>query len=669
MSKNPNDPIDIDLDTYLGDFTDEELSAVKDLISSKKTADLINLRRSIYRTKCPTPKEFLEEWISRDIYDGLFPFVKESFIDIWDWEEKFNEVILYGGTRIGKSVIVRLCVVYCIVFLWCLKDPHKFYGINKMSGIAVFLMSFSKIKAQALLLSPITTILQSSPKFHQVLELDRVTSTQERLGTEKIVWTTADKIGELGFAGNLHICLGANPLDIIGADIILAVVSEINFFIEAVGIAEEDVWRVFTDTKDRIFGTVGKKYGAMMILDSSANNRDSIIESYILEEAVKAANVYYMAANRWTGRPELYPIWGKTGETFEVFIGTNSRAAALVDSAFTKLEGDDKHIIKVPIDAFEFFKKNLLKSLKDQAGIPSGSENLFFSDWEVFDNLWDANLINVTQPTEIPMTEDSKGLLFNLMKHTCFKQEAGQKYRLKRAPAAPRWIHVDLSESENYTGVAMIHPEITNEGVVLGIYDFAMDIKPGKEGINLDAILTFVRELYKEHGVNIAGISTDRHQSSFIKQAVAKDGKKYQLVSVDTDKAPYMVFKTKILSGLLRVGRYMNIENNLKSLIDLPNKIDHSTGKSKRGNAADWQFGKNAKDISDALSASAYFMYQELGKHSIRYNYDDINKVLDLRRSFNTDEEPTPAESADLYQRLIGNLKKNQKAAKPNIGV
>jgi len=483
-----------EIENYLSEFSKDELDAIQTLVEGKSFADLKHVSDSIYKVPCPTPEEFLDKWISPGISKGIFPHIRESFIEIWSYEKKYNDVVLYGATRWGKSVLSRLSIVYCIVFLWCLKNPHEFFNINEMSALAIFLLCFSKKKAMSLILDPIFTILRSSPKFHQVKLLDSLVPTQKKLGNSKIAWTTADKSGEAVFSGNIHIHLGSSPLDIIGADIIFAVVSEINFFKESVGVSEEDVWGVYIDLKDRIKGTIGEKYGSMLFLDSSANDRDSIIEKYILEEACKQKNTYYLHLSRWAAVPKLYPKWEATKETFRVFTGDAQREAAIVNDSFGYKTKDESKYIDVPIDAYDSFKEDIIKAIRNQAGLPQGAANRFFPDLEVLDGMWDSNLFGVTKPLEAPMKSNPKHLIYNLVKELLF-DEVQHGVRFKRAPNAQRWGRLDLSETSDRVGLGLMHAEITNMGEILAISDLLVDFRPTKVGFNLEAALQFFLEL------------------------------------------------------------------------------------------------------------------------------------------------------------------------------
>jgi hypothetical protein len=973
----------INPDDYFKDFNPEELEAVKKYLQTNPKDGIKRLERSIYRVNPPSPQEFLDEWLGDEIRESLYDHVIKDFVNIWDPENDYHEACLYGATRTGKSICARLSIVYCIVRLWCLRKPHKYYGLSKISSLAIYLMCFSKIKARQLLLKPIENILKASPKFHQVLFEDRVEPTQEKIGSEKIVWSTADKVGcydeetevltnsgwkrfkdltkddlvlnmdnitkevewspifeyfeasvnenlihfenkstdimvtsnhrmlletrddrrihytpakeastrfefnipiskeikgdisefvlpgvrqegrgsrdykplsikydlwasfmgiylsegccssayklkkkqylvyitqkkeeireeikqlldklpwkygeerfnfvifskqlwvylrkfgkcyqryipndlkkqpacvlkylwswlikgdghiskdtasemywtsserlkndiqeiliymgfrstasldhpekvgkiefkeswgrnirfnhyvyriakignkvasircnrmvkkvpykgkvycvksnygnlcvrrnnkinwcgnSIGFSNDIHICLGASPLDIIGADIIMAIISEINFFLETIGVSEDDVWRVYTDTKDRIKGTVANKYGSMLLLDSSANNRDSIIEDYILNQASKDPKVYYVHYRRWEAVPDRYPDWQRTGKSFPVFIGDNTRAPALVTEEFKKYPGDDRLIIDVPCDAYDAFRKNIYRELKNQAGIPTGAVNIFFPDLSYVEEvLFDDHLENITTPIEAPLKENSEDLIMRQIRHIFMEKDVSGRWIIKRAKSAPRWVRVDLSEVSDRTGVSMCHPEIKDDGTIVTVFDFAFDVRPSKDGINLDAIKEFVTSLYKRYHIRVVGISTDKYQSSFIAQAVKKDEKEYKLISVDLNKTPYLVFKSKVMNEAVKIGYYRNIYNNLRSLIETKDKIEHI--KTRKDSQENKDIGYEAKDISDTMAGNTFYMTNELSKYAVQYNYDDINRNIDMMRS------------------------------------
>jgi len=564
----------------------------------------------------------------------------------------------------GKSFTSRLSIVYCIVRLWCLKNPHKFFNLSRISALAVYLMCFSLNKARQLLLHDVLRILETSPKFHKVIFTDKIEPTQRAMGIEKIVWCSASIVGEVSFSNDIHICLGSNPMDIIGANIVMAVISEINFFIENAGVTEEDVWNVYTQTKDRIRGTVSKRYGSMIFLDSSARDRDSVIENYILS-AAKDPTIFFRQYNRWDTMPWLFPIWRKSKKTFDVFMGDSVRRPQIIDDKFKYIPGDDRKTIKIPIDSYEAFKQNVYQSLQNIAGQPTSLENLFFPDMEyVAEKLFDDYLPNVTRPVEAPMSSKSDGLIMEQVRSVFMQQDISGKWELKRAPLAPRWVRVDLSDTSDRTGVSMCHPEIRDDGSIMCIFDFTFDIKPTKEGINLDAVKEFVVELYKKYHISVVGVSTDRYQSKFIEQAIKKDDKEYRLISVDTDKTPYMVYKSKVLNGNCKVGFYENLYNNLKSLIETKDKVDHTT--IRRDSEKDKNIGLHAKDLADSQSGAVLHCFESIAMHQIRYNYDDITRQHEMMKRFSENNGViTSGEKAFLFENLMKHVE-NRNVGKSN---
>jgi hypothetical protein len=401
-------------------------------------------------------------------------------------------------------------------------------------------------------------------------------------------------------------------------------------------VSEESVWKTYTDTKDRIEGTVAKRYGSMIILDSSANNRESIVEEYILNQASKDKKVYFRTFTRWEAVPDRFPEWQKTGEMFKVFKGDSSRPPCIIDETFNALPGDDRNMIDIPIDSLDSFKKNIYESLKLIAGVPVGESNIFFPNLAYVEPMFDDYLENIRTPITASVTEQSEDLIMNKIIHIFMKQDISGKWYLKRAKTAPRWVRVDLSEKDDYTGIAMCHPEIRDDGTIVCVFDFAFDVSPGKDGINLDAILSFVRFLYRKYHIHIAGVSTDKWQSSFIAQAIKKDDKNYSLISVDESKTPYLVFKSKVLNGSVKVGYYSNIMNNIKSLVETTKKIEHK--QNRKSNEENKRIGLEAKDITDGMSGALYHMFSDIGKHPVTYNYDDINRSIDIVRQYEKSE-------------------------------
>ena len=126
------------------------------------------LENALYEHKPPTPEEFLDpknRWLPQAYVDGLYPYVKEDFIQAMKNEDPYSTISMYGCTRSGKSTMARLAIIYTLIYINYLRDPHTFYGINKMSRISLYLVSFKQDKTNQILLSPILNILHASEMF------------------------------------------------------------------------------------------------------------------------------------------------------------------------------------------------------------------------------------------------------------------------------------------------------------------------------------------------------------------------------------------------------------------------------------------------------------------------------------------------------------------------
>jgi hypothetical protein len=171
--------------------------------------------------------------------------------------------------------------------------------------------------------------------------------------------------------------------------------------------------------------------------------------------------------------------------------------------------------------------------------------------------------------------------------------------------------------------------------------------------------------LYKDCKIWIVSISSDRYQSSFIAQAVQKDGKEYTLLSVDKDKTPYLMFKTKVLNGNIKIGYYVNILNNFRSLIETKEKIDHI--QNRKDDENNKNIGLESKDITDSLAGNSFILFNNYSKYSIQYNYDDINRMIEFRKNNFTEKNLSNMDESKLYSSLLRHIEYNNSYSKDRI--
>jgi hypothetical protein len=575
------------------------------------------LKGLVFKKEPPTPEEFLDPangWLPHSFTDSIFPHIKDDFIKALDPQKAHTQLVQYGGTRLGKSAWGALLIVYTIVYIHHLRDPQLYYGLSPTSSLVIYLLAFKFEKSKQLLLKPIFDILAISPRFHRVKFQDKVKPTQEEMGHDTIVYSTAATVGEITLASGLQLSLGnTNPLSIIGANVIQMYVSEIAFFIEHAGTSEEEIFRLYTDGLDRIKATVGERYLAFVYLDTSANNAESIIENYIIKVLPKQPKVFLRTRARWEARPKLFPKWLETGETFKVIRG-NAKIPAQIVTKQAQLQGVPRDlVIDVPIDVKPEFERNLIKSIKDIAGLPTMPENKWLQDVSILDDFFRSEIPNVEGILTADAGERPEGLLWDQIQKTFFvKVPNMDSYQIRRAVREPRYIGLDLATSArgDIAGLAACHKEWDEEKKeVIYVMDFAFPIGPGDTGINVDAITMLIMDLSMKGRIYIQKAFVDRFQSETLRQNLNRAGIKTEINSVDVNIDHYQYLLSSLHTRTILCGRNIFAKNNLECLQTVKDKtgkekVDHPVGKTQNRYFGDWgesKAGINAKDVSDAI--------------------------------------------------------------------
>jgi len=612
-----------------------EQQAVKEILGGN-TALLRQLQGHTFRKPPPSPEEFLDPrngWLPEGVANKLFAHVKEDFCNILSG--KYSQVALYGAVRMGKSVGSVLLMAYVIVYMHHLTSMAGAYNLISTSALSIYLMSFKYEKVYELYIQPLFEILEQSPRFQKTHFRDNVREEQEAAGDDIIVYSEAARVGEITLASGLQLVTGNDDaLSIIGANIICAFISEIGFFIEKAGATEEQIFRIYTDTVSRIRGTVGNNYLAFTLLDTSANLAESQIEQHIISKMQYRPEVYFRWRKQWDA-PELcekfFPAYHKdNSQVFHVCVGDGETPARI-------LEPGEEHnyapglVVSPPIDVKQAFEDNLLKSIKDIAGQPATSESKFLQQRSLIASIFDPTLPNV----EASVVADSKSipedLIWNAVSHLFFSKGNGVDLSLIRAPSAPRYIGVDLATSVrgDVAGIAMAHEEQMEDGTATTIFDFAFAVAPGPNGINLEAIQMFIRDLRDKGRVHIEQVSVDQYQSANLIQYLVRNDINAVRSSVDIDIQPYTQLYSRMLSGRLKVGPNVFVRNNLDSLYRTraknkrgPEKIDHSKGmrvNDYRGDFENSKCGVHAKDVSDAMAHAAFSIHKVGYMPSVSY--------------------------------------------------
>ena len=627
------------------DLSLEEKEQIHNLFFNQDTKQELKkkLEQVIFFNTPPTPEEFLDPengWLPKQFVDTLYPWVREEFLECTHFEKKYNKIVQYGSTRIGKTYLAILLITYIIVFIHHLREPAMYYGLSPLTDLAVYIISFKYDKTRELYLRPMFKMMEQSERFRQVKFQDKVRTEQKRLGRDCIVYSKAATSGEITLASGLQIQLGNDDaLAFIGANLLAAFVSEISFWIENAGATEESIFRLYTDVSDRIKATVGRDYLTFLYLDTSANNVDSIIEKHILTELRYREGVRFNWKTRWDALPnngKNFSKWHKTGETFKVITGNGAIPPAIVVDKSQLIGVPKDLVIDVPIDSYNEFKDNIIKSIKDIAGRPTQSENKFINEIYLIDNIFNNEYLKNVEGTLLADSSSMpEQLLWSQIKNKFFYQDHNKQYRLLRAPNEPRYLGIDLAFSikGDIMGISMLHKEFSREkNQNMYVSDFCFGVVGDEKGINLDAPMYLVLDLIEQSGVNIYGVYSDTFQSPSQKQFAERNGVQFITQSVDRNVTEYQFFLTCLINEIYKSGRNIFLKNNLNCLQigkkkNGREKVDHPIGQTNNKYNGDWEkstSGLFAKDVSDAVCQSLWGAYQHNYIPSVCY--EDENK-------------------------------------------
>jgi len=524
-----------------------------------------------------------------------------------------------------NSTLSVLMNLYETVHLALMRNPKKYFGLSPSSILAFVLASYNLKKASEVLLEPFMNIIESSDFFERcrtkedMIKKEKIYQNEKNI--DKLFWTTASVKGSsaMQFSNGINYKIISSVHNLLGLSIVMGTMSELTFFREA-GRGDDYILRFFNDMKGRIKSRMKGNYWGRSILDSSPNDLESPIDHYCMFDAEKDPTNYIIKGSRWDWVPEDYK---NINDRFPVFKGGNGKPPLILNST----EGyDSSDIIMVPREEYQLFHDDLVKSLKDVAGIPQGSLDKLFYDYEKIENCFVNQLKSVESCLHADARMPPYGLIWNIVKDTLFVKH-GNAYRFYYKPGLPRTIHIDQSISGDMTGIAVCHVEKKTASFkgnnidlakdLIYVVDFVIPVHPFGGRINLDAVKEFVGDLITQGNMSIVKVTYDRFQSESAIQYLIRFGMDVEPLSVDTELDPYMFMAQLIEQGNLKIGRNLIFKNNLRSLRMVRRiksetlKVDHTMGDTVEPNGADYNWesgliGMNAKDVSDAVAGAIY---------------------------------------------------------------
>lgn len=592
-----------------------------------------------YWRKPPTIEEFLTPTWLGEMGDSLYPYIRQILEEFWDTESPYRKLFLSTPIGWGKSSLTVLSNLFTVARIFTMRNPKHFFGLAPSTVLAGVLISFTQDQAKKLLLQPFLNILESAETF-------RRTRTEEqmiRYGKEdrsKIYWTTGGAY-PLQFYNSLSYSIAADPSALLGMSILTGSITEISFFRDK-GISEEVISQIFNNLESRIYSRFQDKWLSSMLIDSSPNSMETALDKYVFSgEAAKDPRNYVVTGPKWEWQPELFPEYDRDrSSVFPVYRGSTSRSPMILNDDNVGEYNPDE-VFMVPTDLRKLFERDLIRNLKDYAGWPAGSDDKLISDYTIVEDMFTDQLPNIYSYILAPADQAPEKLIWNQIKSKFFVHVGHGKYELIRNPRETRYIAVDQSVANDFTGISMVHPEMNTKGEFVYVYDFTLNIVPQDKRINLQAIEDFIRDLRDIGRVKVGAVSFDQFQSENTKQQLSRDGFEVDNISVDRSMAPYLDFISMMNNRRIKVGRNIFLKNNITSLQTVVSgtsgkrKIDHvqlGTGKVVAEDGGNWKtskMGHGAKDVSDSAAAALALCKLYYKRTTANYLWEDPIEIED----------------------------------------
>lgn len=555
-----------------------------------------------------------------------------------------------------NSTFTMLALLYIACHFALMRDPWKFFGKSRTTVFIIALCAVTQGKAKEIYNEPIRQLIESASfwhwcRTHQEM-LNEEKHLQESDTIEYIPWTTAVDASVFATGNGLQWKTASGDGNIIGLNILVGAMTEINFFLEAgKGWTPDKVYRFFSKLKERISNRFQSNYYARFILDSSPSSLDDPIQNWMTYDAPENPSNYIWRGSRWNLYPEEFPSFcdvenlhtldQKVTEhhnydvAFRLYKGGSGKPPIVCETESEASQFDNADLIWCPKEQVtkngtaSFLgkaKENPLDFLKDWCGEPSGTpDRLFYrDDW--IEDCFDNGLKNLYGSIVALADEQPEHLIWNQIQNQFF-YKVMNRYYFYYEPNVPRVVSVDQSKSRDCTCIAMSHvekdpnriDEHTRLPMTIYVTDFTIVLVPKGGHINLDAIKFFIYDLKNLGGINLRHVSFDGWQSDPARQFLSRAGINVDYVSVDKLPEPYYTYYDLVTHGRWACGKNIFVKNNMKSLHEVRRKqtgtikIDHFEGdldyEWEKGN---WQSnvvtGYNAKDTTDAITGNIWLM-------------------------------------------------------------
>jgi len=551
-----------EIDNILSGLSPEELAAFNELIKSedldqfKDVVDTVNELDYDPATGPPIP---IREWLESDYHLGdtrkaIFPILKKDIIEIF--EGGYNEIILGGSTRWGKSYITTVCLVRIIYELLCYKSPQEALGLGPGEPMYILPISIKKETAHRIAFEGIGKKLELAPFFRGKFE---------------------KTLDEIRFPGkNITVLAGGSSKTPggIGLAVIAACADELNFFSQGGSTAELASGKHY-DRAQMVYNSIGRRIKAgfrntpiqgKIFLISSKKGTEDFTERRIKEAvAEKEENVFVREYSIVDIKPENYV----NQKWHRCIVGSKEGRARVLDDH--EVPPPDAVVVKFPNDFLSEFRRDPEGSLRDLMGVCLNVTKPFFGEQKAIDDMMQASKPSIFKNNEWD-TSTNLEIPWNKFMTVNARNEPIPLC----CPHAMRHVGLDMSRNLCNTGFVCGHKahdvevERINEkgekvieiAPVIHIDGILKIVPPPGAEVDHEAVRELIYRL-TEGGLPIRSVSLDQWCFTPNEQLLKNKGYKVKQISVVRNIAPYLALKTLLAERRIESPIHRDLKKEL----------------------------------------------------------------------------------------------------------
>lgn len=512
-----------------------EQSMLQQILSELAVSGYSYTYEQIYLSDFKEVPVSIDEFIKDPLYlgpvtrngTGVYDFWKGTLSDIFSHGNQYNEIILSGATRIGKTSTMVTMMAYMLYRFMLYRDPHEYFKLKQVSRFTLAFANLTKELAAGVAYREFNDTLKDCEWFGQHGRFSRSDRNFYYI-------PEGDKI---------DIVAGSDSSNFLGMQIFCAGIDETNFAksgVKDIELAKAHMKGLYDTVNARISGTFrigGDVYGKLIA--ASSKNQDNDFLSDHIDKQQKSGNshLYLVDQPQWV----VLPKSKFSDEVFHFTVGDRYKRGFVIPEA----DDDEAHrreyehqgyqVIEAPAE----FRKNFLAdydiALRDIAGISVAGSMGFVTQADITpcvalerQNPFFEDILVIGVDDELEISE--------------FFHEEVVPNELK---VQQMNIHIDFAESHNRTGIVgccvtgnkVIEQEDGKKVALPFIKEvFSVAIEPPRgHKLSYQKVINFIVYL-RQHYFNVGTITTDSFQSSFVRETLNQQGFRTDKFSVDMDQ-------------------------------------------------------------------------------------------------------------------------------------